>query len=91
MRTARSWLLVAALVTLAASLAVGGRSGPNDVTVAAPPLDHVPVDTCPVARGELAGLVALSYLVTIDGSVRRITAAVVLTRIRHAASALNEG
>lgn len=66
MRTARSWLLIAALVTLVTRLAVGGRSGLNVVTVAAPPLDHVPVDTCPVARGELAGLVALTYLVTID-------------------------
>lgn len=63
MRAACRWLLVAVVVTVAVGVATWPRPGLDDVSVAAPlHRDQAPVGIDPVAREELAGLVARAAL-----------------------------
>jgi thiol-disulfide isomerase/thioredoxin len=62
MRTAWRWLLVALVVTVAVGVAAWPRPGLDDVSVSAPHRGQAPVDTDPVAREELAALVARAAL-----------------------------
>lgn len=62
MRAAWRWLLVAVVVTVAVGVAVWPRHGLDDMSFAAPHRDQAPVGTDPVAREELAGLVARAAL-----------------------------
>ncbi len=62
MRTAWSWPLVALVVTVAVGVAIWPRPGLVDVSVAAPHQGQAPEGADPMAREELAALVARAAL-----------------------------